>query len=230
MSCACTRVHYNRCSVRCSDGRAVPSCPPPALSVNSESRIPGSGTCECPPLFVTLHHTLLRHEHLVFLVLLGCSLATPLVLLHHTFDFPPPQPLLPLPQCRDAASPGALAATADATLFGRLWAQARERQAACTLDFSKCKLQILEVQPLHFRRPLRRPRSHKRRTPSKRPSTPQPTSYSSQSTVHPHALETFSYKLVATAAVSGNENHAVFGTFYGLPQPKRHWSELSLHG
>ena len=133
-------------------------------------------------------------------------------------------------KCRDAASPGALAATADATLFGRLWAQARERQAACTLDFSKCKLQILEVQPLHFRRPPRRPRSHKRRTPSKRPSTPQPTSYSSQSTVHPHALETFSYKLVATAAVSGNENYAVFGTFYGLPQPKRHWSELSHHG
>ena len=36
--------------------------------------------------------------------------------------------------------------------------------------------------------------------------------------------------LVVAAALTRNENYSVSGTFYGLPQPKRHWSELSHHG
>ena len=36
--------------------------------------------------------------------------------------------------------------------------------------------------------------------------------------------------LVATAALTRNENYSVSGTFHGLPWPKRHWAELSHHG
>ena len=38
------------------------------------------------------------------------------------------------------------------------------------------------------------------------------------------------WRLVATAAVTTNENYSVSGTCHGLPWPKRHWAELSHHG